>query len=56
MSINLLGRGTLVERDEAVQEVVACCVVVVAACIVGEVVAQRRAREFFREEIDFVEE
>jgi hypothetical protein len=54
MGINLLGRRALVERDEAVQQIVAGQVVVVAVLVVGEVIAQRGARELLSEEIDFV--
>jgi hypothetical protein len=39
-----------------VEEVVAGGVVVVAAVVVGEVVAEGRSREFFGEEVDFVQE
>ena len=38
--VDLLRRCALVERHEAVKEIVACCVVVVAAGVVGEVVAE----------------
>jgi len=56
MGINLLGRRALVERDEAVQQIIAGQVVVVAVLVVREVIAQRGARELLSEEIDFVEE
>ena len=56
MCVDLLGGCTLVEAHEAVEEVVAGSVVVVAAGVVGEVVAQRGAREFLGEEVDLVEE
>jgi hypothetical protein len=56
MCIYLLRRGTLVERDEAVEQVLARSIVIVAAVEVGEVVTERRARKFLGEEIDFIQE
>ena len=40
MRIDLLCRSALIERDEPVEQVVACCVVVVATGVVREVVAE----------------
>lgn len=54
--VYLFGCCALVEGYESVEEVVAREVVIVAAGKVGEVVAERRAGEFFGEEVDFVEE
>jgi hypothetical protein len=56
MRIYLLRRGTLVERDEAVEQVLARSIVVVAAVEVGEVVTERRTRKLLGEEIDFIQE
>ena len=56
MRVDLFCRRALVERDEAVEEVVARGVVVVAAVVVGEVVPERRARELLREQVDLVKE
>ena len=54
--VDLLRCRALVERDEAVEEVVARGVVVVAAVVIGEVVSERRARELLREQVDLVKE
>lgn len=56
MRIDLLRRCALIERHEAVEEVVAGGVVVVAACVVGEVVAQWGAGELLRKQVDLVQE
>jgi len=56
MSINLLGRSRLVERDKTMEEIIASHVVVVATLIVREVISKGRMREFLGEEIDLVQE
>ena len=56
MRVDLLRRCALVERHEAVKEIVACCVVVVAAGVVGEVVTQWRPGQLLSEQINLVEE
>ena len=56
MCVNLLALCVLVERDEAVEEVVAGGVVRVSAHEVGEVVHHGTVGELLGEEIDLVQE
>lgn len=56
VGIDLLGCGGLVERDEAMEKVVACCIVVVASVVIWEVIAQGRMCQFLLEQIDLVQE
>ena len=56
MRVDLFCRCALVERDKAVEQVVACGVVVVATVVIREVVTERRARELLCEQVDLVEE
>jgi hypothetical protein len=56
VGIYLLRGGTLVERDETMQQVVTGIIVVVAASIIGEIVAQWGPREFLSEQINLVQE
>jgi hypothetical protein len=39
-----------------VEEVIASCVIVVSTIVVLEIIPQRRTRQFFSKQIDFVEE
>jgi hypothetical protein len=41
MRVNLLRSGRLVERHEAVEEIIAGSIIIVAAGKVGEIVAER---------------
>jgi len=56
MRIYLLGRHTLVEADEPVEEVVTCGVVVGPSLVVWEVVFEWRARQFLSKEVGIVQE
>lgn len=55
MCVDLLGLG-LVERDESIQNVVACRVVVRTSLVVGEVVLHRRYWQLLLESVDLVQE
>lgn len=56
MGVDLLRGRALVERDEAVEQVVACRVVIVTSLVVGEVVTHGRMRQLLRKQIDLVQE
>jgi hypothetical protein len=56
VGIDLLGRGGLVERDEAMEKVVTCCIVVVTSVVIREVIMQGRMCQFLLEQIDLVQE
>jgi len=55
MRIDLLRSGRLVERDESVQQIVACSVVVVSTVVIREVVAEGRVRELFGEQVNLIQ-
>jgi len=55
MRVYLLRGRALIERDEAVEEVITRGLVVIPSLIIGEVVTKRRARELLSEEIDLVQ-
>lgn len=55
VSIDLLRGCALVERDEAVEQVVACRIVVVTSLVIGEVVTHGRMRQLLRKQIDLVQ-
>jgi hypothetical protein len=56
MRVYLLGCRILIERNEAVKQIIASVVIVVAAGVVWEVVTKRRMWEFLSEQVDFVQE